>query len=102
MGRSDAKRLKVPDFVLEDAEDKGEDKLAEEVAMPEPISEVRRESRDPEPVLLDVCPECSAKLSTVEAKMGRCLSCGKSIVAVAQDQEPVIGRQDKDAFSVRI
>ena len=102
MGRSDVKRLKVPDLILEDAEDKGEDKLTEEVTMPDLVSEVRHKSKEVESAPLKVCPECSANLSSVEAKMGRCLSCGKSLAAAEQDNNPIIEHQKKDSFSVRI
>jgi hypothetical protein len=86
MGRSDTTLLNVP-FALPQAT---ATEIQPSAALPKP-PEVKR--------VLTHCPYCNCKLSSVEAKMERCLSCG----AQFDPSTSVLSRNQTDgSFIVRI
>jgi uncharacterized protein with PIN domain len=94
MGRSDTYLLNVPRAadeaqpVAEDVFEPAEAVHAELPVMrrPEALAPVVRE-------LLKQCPYCKSRLSAVEAKMERCLSCGAQLEARSASAAPGEGEE---------
>lgn len=75
MGRIDVQQLNVPaDFaaILEQQVKPTEESLPQ-AAPALPYTETAPASQS------SVCPSCKSRMSAVEAKMGRCLTCGHSL-----------------------
>jgi hypothetical protein len=81
MGRTDAWALNVPEAppIMPRDETVAEAPVAQQR---QPVEDVFHDSK-PQQVAASSCPSCSAKLSGVEQKFERCLSCGKSFAQSA-------------------
>jgi hypothetical protein len=77
MGRIDVQALKVP---AEFAAIFDQTRTTDTAPVKESASAPAPTATDAKPAAVTACPQCKSKVSAVEAKMGRCLTCGGSLL----------------------